>query len=111
MTNTAQNTVRNMIDFVTRYGFVPNGGREYYTQRSQPPFLTLMVAAVAHVDPFRDGKAGVRTTSCHLPEEAVDISFLTETYQALDTEYTWWMTTHSVSLTRPENGQVDTLNR
>ena len=26
-----------------RYGLVPNGGRLYYTRRSQPPLLTQMV--------------------------------------------------------------------
>lgn len=28
-----------------RYGLVPNGGRVYYTRRSQPPVLTQMAAA------------------------------------------------------------------
>ncbi|CAJ0582729.1 unnamed protein product, partial [Mesorhabditis spiculigera] len=39
-------TVRNMIDnlvyMVKNHGFVPNGGRVYYLQRSQPPFLIRM---------------------------------------------------------------------
>ena len=30
---------------VFRYGLVPNGGRVYYSRRSQPPLLTQMVAA------------------------------------------------------------------
>lgn len=31
---------------VEQYGFVPNGFRKYYLNRSQPPFLTLMVKDV-----------------------------------------------------------------
>lgn len=53
-TETAQNVVRNLLDFVDRFGFVPNGGRQYYLDRSQPPFLTPMVAALAFADPMRN---------------------------------------------------------
>ena len=31
------------LDFVDKYGFVPNAARIYYLNRSQPPFLTMMV--------------------------------------------------------------------
>jgi alpha,alpha-trehalase len=34
--------VENMADLVDRFGFVPNGTRHYYRDRSQPPLLTLM---------------------------------------------------------------------
>jgi neutral trehalase len=30
-------------------GFVPNGGRAYYTKRSQPPLLSEMTMAVYNV--------------------------------------------------------------
>jgi len=39
MVATAQGMVENLVAFVERYGFVPNGGRVYYLQRSQPPVL------------------------------------------------------------------------
>jgi len=35
--------IENFLDFVDTYGFVPNGARAYYLNRSQPPLLTLMV--------------------------------------------------------------------
>jgi alpha,alpha-trehalase len=41
----AWNLLQNMFDMVEEYGFVPNGGRKYYLNRSQPPVLTQMVAA------------------------------------------------------------------
>ena len=43
MYNTAKGMINNYLDLVRRYGFVPNGGRIYYLNRSQPPFLIQMV--------------------------------------------------------------------
>ena len=43
MYKTAKDMIFNYIDLVRRYGFVPNGGRIYYLNRSQPPFLIQMV--------------------------------------------------------------------
>lgn len=42
MTDTVRGIIDNFITMVRRYGFVPNGGRIYYTNRSQPPMLTFM---------------------------------------------------------------------
>ena len=43
MTTTVKGIVENFLLMVSTYGMVPNGGRIYYTKRSQPPFLTLMM--------------------------------------------------------------------
>lgn len=43
MFDVAKGTIENLLSLVKRYGFVPNGNRKYYVNRSQPPFLTLMV--------------------------------------------------------------------
>lgn len=59
-----------------RYGFVPNGGRIYYTKRTQPPLLTWMVSMYY--------------------ELTNDNSFLTEMLPSLDKEYQFWMTNRSV---------------
>lgn len=37
----AQMQVENMLSYVRRYGRVPNGGRDYFLSRSQPPFSFL----------------------------------------------------------------------
>jgi alpha,alpha-trehalase len=42
----AQHLFENMLHLVDRYGFVPNGARTYYTNRSQPPLLGAMALAV-----------------------------------------------------------------
>jgi alpha,alpha-trehalase len=42
----AQMQVENFLEYIRKYGFVPNGGRDYYLSRSQPPFLSSMVREV-----------------------------------------------------------------
>jgi len=46
MLDTAEYIIYNFLAIVEKYGFVPNGFRKYYLNRSQPPFLTLMVKEV-----------------------------------------------------------------
>lgn len=43
MLDTAEAVIRNFFEVVKAYGFVPNGMRLYYLNRSQPPLLALMV--------------------------------------------------------------------
>ncbi|KAG2498140.1 hypothetical protein HYH03_003898 [Edaphochlamys debaryana] len=42
----AEALVRNLLHLVDVWGFVPNGARSYYTNRSQPPLLSAMVLSV-----------------------------------------------------------------
>ncbi|KAI0109995.1 glycoside hydrolase family 37 protein [Daldinia grandis] len=42
-TQISRNIIENFLDFVEQFGFVPNGARLYYLNRSQPPLLTQMV--------------------------------------------------------------------
>ncbi|KAF2010941.1 glycoside hydrolase family 37 protein [Aaosphaeria arxii CBS 175.79] len=42
-TQIAENIIENFLDFVEEFGFVPNGARKYYLNRSQPPLLAQMV--------------------------------------------------------------------
>ncbi len=41
--NIVKMTIDNFLFLVKKYGFVPNGNREYYLSRSQPPFLSQMI--------------------------------------------------------------------
>ena len=43
LTMPSRNIIENFLDFVEQFGFVPNGARLYYLNRSQPPLLTQMV--------------------------------------------------------------------
>lgn len=40
---TAQTLIENFVLAIEKYGFIPNGFRQYYLNRSQPPFFSLMV--------------------------------------------------------------------
>lgn len=46
----AKNMVDNFAFLVNSVGFIPNGTRDYYKSRSQPPFFSLMVDAIARKD-------------------------------------------------------------
>jgi neutral trehalase len=97
-TETAWGVISNLLEDVTNFGFVPNGGRIYYLDRSQPPLLTLMIAEyLNHVGWSSDeGK-----------------SVLQQTFSLLEIEYAWWMDAvngHVVSVTF--DGQLTyTLNK
>jgi alpha,alpha-trehalase len=41
----SKNTIENFLDFIEQFGFIPNGARKYYLNRSQPPLLSQMVKA------------------------------------------------------------------
>lgn len=46
MYETAKGIIFNLIDLIDTYGYVLNGARAYYTNRSQPPLLSSMVIEV-----------------------------------------------------------------
>jgi alpha,alpha-trehalase len=39
MYNSTKSVIMNLADMIQRFGFVPNGGRVYYLQRTQPPLF------------------------------------------------------------------------
>ena len=62
----------DLLYLVQRYGFVPNGNRLWYLNRSQPPYLARMVADVFDASP--------------------DTLWLAAAWQVLELEYAFWMT-------------------
>lgn len=46
----ARNMLANFTHLIDSLGFIPNGTRDYYLGRSQPPFYAMMVKAVAGKD-------------------------------------------------------------
>lgn len=86
----AQNTVRNLLSLVSRFGFVPNGNRVYYLNRSQPPILTEAVRIVYDA----------------LPDETERISWLREAVPALDTEIAFFHKHRSVAAVAPDSSLV-----
>lgn len=67
-----RNNTDNLLFLADKYGFVPNGSRTYYLDRSQPPYLSMMVDEV-----YKEGQ---------------DRSWLEKAYLVLKKEYEFWMT-------------------
>ena len=67
----AKNNVDNMLWLVKKYGLMPNGNRTFFLNRSQPPFLSMMVYDVY--------------------EYYKDEGWLSEAFKTLETEYEFWM--------------------
>ncbi|KAM7337704.1 hypothetical protein ACRRTK_003823 [Alexandromys fortis] len=89
MTSTVKGMLQNFLDLVKTYGHIPNGGRVYYLQRSQPPLLTLMMDLY------------VTYTK--------DISFLQENIGTLASELDFWTVNRSLSVS--SGGKSYILNR
>jgi len=88
-TQIALNIIENFLDYVEQFGFVPNGGRVYYLNRSQPPLLTQMVSVY------------VQYTN--------DTSILQRALPLLEKEYSFWMNNQTVTVQASDN-QTYTLN-
>ena len=67
---TIENIIKNFAFLIDQYGHIPNGNRNYYISRSQPPFFALMVDLLAEIK-------GKEVYAAYLPE--------------LEKEYAYWM--------------------
>ena len=88
-TGIAKNIIENFLDFVEQFGFVPNGARVYYLNRSQPPLLSQMV------------KVYLKYTN--------DTEILDRALPLLVREHEFWMTNRTVDVEIGNN--TYTLNR
>lgn len=43
MLQTVRQSIENFVEFIKKFGFIPNGSRVYYLNRSQPPYFSQMV--------------------------------------------------------------------
>ncbi len=68
----AKNNCDDMIFLVDKYGFMPNGNRTFYLNRSQPPYLSMMIRDVF--------------------EKTKDTYWLGRSLPVLEKEYNFWMT-------------------
>ena len=89
MTTTVRGIVENFLLMVSTYGLVPNGGRIYYTKRSQPPFLTLMMKE--YVD------------------KTADVQFVRTHLATLEKEMEFWESKRSVSVKVSGDDQAHTM--
>ena len=91
-TEMVQNMVDNFAFLIDEVGHIPNGNRNYFISRSQPPFFALMVELLAEIK-----------------GEEIKVSYLDQ----LIKEYTFWMSGEDLNKTNKRvvfiNGH--TLNR
>lgn len=78
MYSTVRGMLENFLNIVREFGFVPNGGRIYYSGRSQPPLLTPMVRAYC--------------------DATGDYQFLHEALEVLEMEFNYWKKNHVVDV-------------
>lgn len=85
----SRNIIENFLDFIDEFGFVPNGARKYYLNRSQPPVLSNMVSSYL--------------------ERTNDTAILGRAVPLLIKEHEFWTTNRSVDVT--VSNETYTLNR
>ncbi|CAF1049986.1 unnamed protein product, partial [Brachionus calyciflorus] len=88
MAQTAKGIIDNFLDILETNGFIPNGARVYYLNRSQPPLLIQMVYSY------------LKYTN--------DIQYLRNSIHLLDKEYEFWMREKVIHVFK--HGQNYTLN-
>lgn len=89
MSTTARGVIDNILSLVLQFGFMPNGGRVYYLNRSQPPMVTLMVSSY------------YKATN--------DFEYVKKVISILDSEFEFW--TENRMVTFEKNGKSYTMAR
>ncbi|KAI0053998.1 glycoside hydrolase family 37 protein [Auriscalpium vulgare] len=87
----ANATLQNFMDELETIGFIPNGGRIYYLNRSQPPLFIWMLSIYV--------------------EASNDTSILQRALPLAERELAWWRDNRSLNVTSPYTNQTYTLFR
>ena len=78
MFDTVKGMLRNFALLIQKFGKIPNGGRTYYLNRSQPPLFIQMVEQYVDV--------------------TGDTAFIREIYPQMVREFDYWLKEHSVKV-------------
>eukprot|EP01032_Pedospumella_encystans_P019711 gene19711-22412_t len=96
MDNTAKDVINNLLDDLNNFGFIPNGGRIYYLDRSQPPLMSEML----------------RTYFSYMSENTgatQDLqSFIASAYESIVKEYSFWMSDVNNQMVEVPTGPTNT---
>ncbi|KAI0763541.1 glycoside hydrolase [Trametes elegans] len=84
-------TLQNFMDEIETIGFIPNGGRIYYLNRSQPPLFIHMLADYVAA--------------------SNDTSILKRALPLAEAELKWWADHRSLNVTSPYTNQTYTVAR
>lgn len=82
---TVNATLQNFMDEIEGFGFIPNGGRIYYLNRSQPPLFIHMVYDYVNV--------------------TGDTSILQRALPLAEAELAWWANNRTIEVTSPYTNQ------
>ncbi|KAG8853689.1 hypothetical protein FRC20_001168, partial [Serendipita sp. 405] len=82
----ANSTLQNFMDEIERFGFIPNGGRIYYLNRSQPPVFIGMVLSYYNA--------------------TKDDATLERALPIMERELEWWSNNRSLSIVSPYTNQT-----
>ncbi|EEB90625.1 hypothetical protein MPER_11142, partial [Moniliophthora perniciosa FA553] len=84
-------TLQNFMDELETFGFIPNGGRIYYLNRSQPPLFIQMLARYVAVTNDRD--------------------ILTRALPLAEKELQWWQINRTLNVTSPFSNKTFAMSR
>ncbi|KAK7025562.1 hypothetical protein VNI00_015915 [Paramarasmius palmivorus] len=84
-------TLQNFMDELDNFGFIPNGGRIYYLNRSQPPLFIQMLARYVNVTGDRD--------------------ILTRALPLAEKELQWWQDNRTLNVTSPFTNRTFAMTR
>lgn len=87
----AKETLENFMDEIERFGFIPNGGRIYYLNRSQPPLFIWMLSTYVSA--------------------SNDTVILDRALPLAERELAWWRDNRSLNVTSPYTNKTYTLSR
>ncbi|XP_012271873.1 trehalase [Orussus abietinus] len=89
MHQTVKGILENLLSMVSKFGFIPNGGRVYYLMRSQPPLVIPMVERYA--------------------QATNDWAFVENNIGLLEKEFIFWQRERTVDVTK--NGKTYKMAR
>jgi len=96
MFSTAKQTLDNFMAFIEQFGFIPNGSRIYYLNRSHPPFFAHMLEL------FYDMVSESRELDPDAKKRYKQF-VLDEGLHAIIKEYEFWMKNRSVEVIVPRD--------
>ncbi|CAK5272228.1 unnamed protein product [Mycena citricolor] len=82
-------TLQNFMDEIERFGFIPNGGRIYYLDRSQPPLFIQMLARYVSA--------------------SNDTGILTRALPIAEREIAWWAAHRTVTVKSPLTNKTHSM--
>ena len=89
MFDTVKQILDNLVYFIKQFGFIPNGSRVYYLNRSQPPFFPRMVMRFYELSMKSEDLSAVK-------KQEIENFVLNKALPCIIEEYSYWMKFKSI---------------